>query len=297
MNTVLSISANNPAEPNNLQSDVRVFSSHGVHGKCVIAALPAISEDNSVLNHPVASGLIESQVDVAMGGLQLRIWKVGELSSIYSIGEVSTAIRKHEISSVIFNPVLLNAGTEFYQNEIIDSLVLDLLPLSRLVVLTKHNAAYLLENSDKSAGSRALAQELHDIGANGVFIIDTPDEGSFEYVDVFLDGGVITEIRSPIIAKNIKDGLDSTLSASIAAHLAKGVRLEQAVQQGREYLTAVIASSGADEKHAEKFGLDHMLGKVAIEKPETALRSLSDTSGEIATLSKYMDMIEDSDRE
>ena len=297
MNTVLSITPNNPAKLNNLQSDLRVFAAHGVSGKCIIAALPCKEEDGSIVNQPVGANLIENQLDVAMEDPQLRIWKVGELSSIYSIGEVAAAIRKYEISSVIFNPILNNAGAESYPDELIDSLVIDLLPLTRLVVLTKKIARELVGNDNKSAGARALAQELHEIGANSVFVVDIPDEDSFEYVDVFLNGGGITEIRSPVIAHNVTDGLDSTLSASIAAYLAKGMRLEQAVQHGREYLTAVLASSGMDLQHLEKFGLSHLLGKVAIETSDQTKKSLSDTSSEIATLSKYMDMIEDSDFE
>lgn len=297
MNTVLSISPNNPSDPNNLQSDLRVFTAHGVHGKCIVTALPAKEDSGLIKNLPIGAHLIENQIDVAMEDPQLRIWKVGELSSIYSIGEVATAIRKYEISSVVFNPVLKNAGDESYDSELIDSLVIDLLPLARLVVLTKKSAQELVGTDDRSIGARALARELHDIGANGVFIVDIPEENSFEYIDVFFNGGGVTEIRSPVIAHSISAGLDTTLSASIAANLAKGMRLEQAVQHGREYLTAVLASSGMETQHLKKFGLDHMLGKVAIEKPEQASNSLSDTSSEIATLSKYMDMIEDSDFE
>ena len=297
MNTVLSIAPNNPAELNNIQSDLRVFTAHGVSGKSVIAALPIKKDGRPTINRPIGADLIENQIDVAMQDPQLRIWKVGELSSIYSIGEVATAIRKYEISSVIFNPVISNAGAEPYHNELIDSLVIDLLPLTRLVVLTKKTAQELVGNYDQTAGPRALAQELHDIGANGVFIVDIPDDTSFEYVDIFLDGSGVTEIRSPVIAHHIIDGLDVTLSASIAAYLARGLRLEQAVQHGREYLTAVLASTGMDSQHINKFGLDHMLGKIAVEKPKKVNKSLSDTSSEIETLSKYMDMIDDSDFE
>ena len=292
MYSALSIAPNNPAQSNNIQTDLRVFTAHGVRGNSIVSGVPYKLSDEKVLNQAIGQGVISHQIDIAMQDHQVRTWKVDELVDVNSINEVASSIRKHNISSVIFNPVLKNAGNETYSSELLDALVLELLPLSKLVVLEKKTALKLID-SDESKPARIIATELHELGANYVYILDLPEEGSFEYVDIFFDGNASTEIRSPIISPNIKAGLVTTLATSISAYIARGMPLEQAVQSGREYLTVVIASTDSDPDHVSKFGLNHTLNRMIIDEPAKTSAPLVNASAEIEDLSKYIDMIED----
>lgn len=230
-----------------IQADLKTFSALGVYGASVITALTAQNTLGVTGIHDVPPEFVAAQMDAVFSDLAVDAVKIGMLSRPEVIETVAAGLDRHGLATVVLDPVMVAAsGDRLLVPEAVDSLRRLLLPRALLITPNLPEAAALLDAPPAHSveEARAQAEKLLAFGPKAVLVKGGHGEGP-ESVDVLLDAGGFVELRAPRVATRNTHGTGCTLSSAIAAGLAKGLALREAVEAAKAYLTCAIGR--ADE--------------------------------------------------
>jgi hydroxymethylpyrimidine/phosphomethylpyrimidine kinase len=228
-----------------IQADLKTFSALGVYGASVITALTAQNTRGVRAIHDVSPSFVTAQMDAVFSDLDVGAVKIGMLSQSGVIEAVADGLRRHGQSKVVLDPVMIAAsGDRLLAPEAIDVLRRVLIP--RALVLTPNlpEAAALLDAppAQNETDMRAQAERLLELGPKAVLIKGGHADGA-ESVDLLVEPTAVVRLAAQRIATGNTHGTGCTLSSAIAAGLAKGLDLAEAVRQAKAYVTAAIAAS------------------------------------------------------
>lgn len=242
----LSIAGSDPSAGAGIQADLKTFSALGVYGVTVVTALTAQNTRGVSVIEPVRAALVSAQIDAVFADLKVDAVKIGMLGQATTIEAVAAALDRHQQRTVVLDPVLeaSASATALLAADAIEPLR-DLL-ISRALILTPNlpEAAALLGEApaESEAQMRGQAERLLGLGARAV-LIKGGHAGGAESVDLYVDAHTQLRLAAPRIATNNTHGSGCTLSAAIAAGLAKGLAPEDAVAAAKDYVTAAIAAA------------------------------------------------------
>jgi hydroxymethylpyrimidine/phosphomethylpyrimidine kinase len=230
-----------------IQADLKTFSALGVYGASAIVALTAQNTTGVTAIHDAPPAFIAAQIDAVMDDLAIGAVKVGMVSRAGSIAAVADALARHGAANVVVDPVMVaSSGARLLAEDAIDALKARLLPLALVLTPNLPEAAELLGQplASDEAGMADHGKALQALGARTVLVKGGHGAGP-ESVDLFVDeDGSVTRLTSPRTTTRNTHGTGCTLSSAIAAGLAKGESLGQAVASAKAYVTGAIA--GAD---------------------------------------------------
>jgi hydroxymethylpyrimidine/phosphomethylpyrimidine kinase len=228
-----------------IQADLKTFSALGVYGASVITALTAQNTRGVSAIHDVPPGFVTAQMDAVFSDLDVGAVKIGMLSQPGVIEAVAEGLQRHRQSKVVLDPVMIAAsGDRLLAPEAIDVLRRVLIP--RALVLTPNlpEAAVLLDAppAQNETDMREQAERLLGLGPKAVLIKGGHADGP-ESVDLLVEPTAVVRLAAERIPTGNTHGTGCTLSSAIAAGLAKGLDLAEAVRQAKAYVTAAIAAS------------------------------------------------------
>jgi hydroxymethylpyrimidine/phosphomethylpyrimidine kinase len=225
-----------------IQADLRTAALLGCHGS---SALTAVTAQNSLGVHgvyPLTPEAVEAQIRSVLSDIGADAAKTGMLFSAAIINAVSRALAAHPVPNLVVDPVMVaKGGAPLLQEEAREALVRDILPLALLVTPNLPEAEVLAGMKIRSRGDREeVCRKILDLGPRAILLKGGHAEG--EWVeDVLADASGSREVhRSPRVATQHTHGTGCTLSAAIAAHLALGCELVEAVGRARIFLQAAI---------------------------------------------------------
>ena len=228
-----------------IQADLKTFSANGVYGASVLTALTAQNTRGVQAIHDVPPAFIAAQIDSIFSDFRVDAVKIGMLSQPAVIETVADELVRYAVHAIVLDPVMVaTSGDRLLADNAINALKQRLIPLAALITPNLPEAAALLDaplarnEEDMAAQARALCQ----LGARAVLIKGGHGEGP-EAVDLLLTAKGIARLATPRIATRNTHGTGCTLSAAIAAGLAKGEPLEHAVQAAKAYVSAAIAAA------------------------------------------------------
>jgi len=197
--------------------------------------------------HSVPAEFVKAQISSVLDDIGADAIKVGMLHSPEIVGIVAWAIDTYQPRHVVLDPVMVaTSGDRLIAQETVAVLIEQLFPRVSLITPNLDEAAWLL--NQPIADARALqgaAQNLLQQGARAVLLKGGHLAGN-EVVDVLLQAdGNCLQLKSPRIESHNVHGTGCTLSSAIAAYLALGEDLMQAVQLARQYILAAIAAGAA----------------------------------------------------
>ncbi len=228
-----------------IQADLKTFSALGVYGASVITALTAQNTRGVQGIHDVPAGFVARQIDSVFSDLSVDAVKIGMLSQPAIIEAVASGLDRHGARTVVLDPVMIAAsGDALLVPEAIETLRRVLLPKALLVTPNLPEAAALLDEEvakDEPAVARQ-AERIRALGPSAVLIKGGHAEGA-ESVDILLDHEGLQRFASPRVATRNTHGTGCTLSSAIAAGLARGGSLREAVAAAKAYIGAAIAAS------------------------------------------------------
>jgi hydroxymethylpyrimidine/phosphomethylpyrimidine kinase len=230
-----------------IQADLKTFSALGVYGASVITALTAQNTQGVAGIHDVPAHFIAAQIDAVFSDLKVNAVKIGMLSQPVAIATVAAGLERWKQTLVVLDPVMVaTSGDRLLAPAAIEVLRRDLIPRALLITPNLHEAAALLDepvarNEDEM---RDQAERLIGIGAQAVLIKGGHAPGP-EAVDLLVTASAAARLSAEKIDTENTHGTGCTLSAAIAAGLAKGHKLSEAVADAKAYLTHAIAA--ADE--------------------------------------------------
>ena len=228
-----------------IHADLKTFSALGVYGASVIAALTAQNTRGVSAIHDVPSDFITAQIDAVFSDLAVDAVKVGMLSTPAAIEAVAEGLDRHGQANVVLDPVMVAAtGARLLVPEAVETLKRRLFPRARLITPNLPEAAALLdaEVATSEAEMHAQADRLLALGAQAVLIKGGHGSGA-ESVDLLATPAGVARFAASRIATENTHGSGCTLSAAIAAGLAKGAALADAVGAAKDFISRAIAAA------------------------------------------------------
>jgi hydroxymethylpyrimidine/phosphomethylpyrimidine kinase len=230
-----------------IQADLKTFSALGVYGASVITALTAQNTRGVSGIHDVPPDFVAAQIDAVYSDLKVAATKIGMLSVPATIEAVAAGLARHGVENLVLDPVMVAAsGDPLLKPEAIDTLKRALLPRALVVTPNLGEAAALTGTplAHDEAEMRRQGEAILVLGPGAVLVKGGHSEGE-EAVDILVDRDGMRRYVGRRIATRNTHGTGCTLSAAIAAGLAQGKPLGEAVAAAKEYVTAAIAAADA----------------------------------------------------
>lgn len=240
-NFVLTIAGSDSGGGAGIQADLRTFAAFGVHGLCAVTAVTAQNSRGVSGVERVSPRMVSSQIRAVMEDIGCRAAKTGMLFDAAMIRRVAREIRRWKIDPLVVDPVMVaKGGHPLLKRSAEKALIEELLPLASLVTPNMDEAARLSGiRVSGLADMREAARLIHGLGPSWVLVKGGHLEGGA--VDVLYDGRRHVELGSKRIRTPHTHGTGCTLSAAVAALLARGYDMEAAVRLGKQYVAGAIA--------------------------------------------------------
>ncbi|MBK1622517.1 bifunctional hydroxymethylpyrimidine kinase/phosphomethylpyrimidine kinase [Afifella marina] len=241
----LSIAGTDPTSGAGIQADLKTFSALGVYGATVITALVAQNTCGVTAIHDVPADFVAAEIDAVFSDLAVGATKIGMLSKPEVIETVAEGLTRWEPGPVVLDPVMVAAsGDPLIADEAVTSLRERLFPLSAVITPNLMEAARLLdvELAQDSEAMLRQAKALADFGAGAVLLKGGHGNGD-EAADLLWFEGEAHWFSAPRIDTKNTHGTGCTLSSAIAAGLANGLALPEAVDAAKAYVHNAIVNA------------------------------------------------------
>jgi hydroxymethylpyrimidine/phosphomethylpyrimidine kinase len=263
---VLSIAGSDSGGGAGIQADLKTFSALGCYGMAAITAITAQNTLGVSAIHSVPPKVLQAQIRAVLDDIGADAIKIGMLHSPEVVAVVAQALDDYRIPHVVLDPVMVaTSGDRLMAQETVQVLVKELFHRATLITPNLDEAELLLGRPiTRAAEFEGATRDLLALGAPAV-LLKGGHLDSDEIVDVLATGNGHTQRWvSPRIASRNVHGTGCTLSSAIAAHLALGISLPQAVAESRGYVLASIAAGAAVHTGAGHGPLNHAHAPLAM---------------------------------
>ncbi len=223
-----------------IQADLKTFSAFRVYGASVLTAVTA---QNSIGVHGVvnlAPEFVARQLDAVLGDIGTDAAKTGMLSTAAIIRTVAERLAAHGVERLVVDPVMIaKSGDPLLEPDARQALVEAILPRALVVTPNLHEAAALagFPVSDLEE-MEAAARRIHALGPRWVLVKGGHLKG--DAIDLLFDGRTLSRVAAERVPTPHTHGTGCTYSAAIAAGLARGAPVPEAVAEAKRYVTAAI---------------------------------------------------------
>ena len=249
-----------------IQADLKTFSALGCYGMTAITAITAQNTLGVSAIHGVPPEVLRAQIRAVLDDIGADAIKIGMLHSPEVVAVVAQALDDYRIAHVVLDPVMVaTSGDRLMAQETVQVLVKELFHRSTLITPNMDEAGLLLDRQiTRAVEFDGATRDLLALGAPAVLLKGGHLDAD-EIVDVLATGnGHMQRWASPRIASRNVHGTGCTLSSAIAAHLALGLSLPQAVAEARTYVLASIAAGAAVHTGAGHGPLNHAHAPLAM---------------------------------
>jgi hydroxymethylpyrimidine/phosphomethylpyrimidine kinase len=256
---VLSIAGSDSGGGAGIQADLKTFSALGCYGMTAITALTAQNTTGVQAIHGVPASFLKAQLQSVLDDIGVDAVKIGMLHSPEVVEVVAWAIDHYGLKQVVLDPVMVaTSGDRLIAEETVAVLVKELFPRVQLVTPNLDEAALLLQQPLTAADQlHNAAQALLDMGAKAVLLKGGHLPGDVLCDVLQMSGGDAVVFEATRIHSRNVHGTGCSLSSAIAAHLASGKTMADAVAAARAFIRRAIAD-GASVKTGEGHGpLNH----------------------------------------
>ncbi len=223
-----------------IQADLKTFSALGVYGMSAVTALTAQNTVGVFGVVEVDPAFVSAQIRAVVEDIGVDAVKTGMLSSSSIIRQVARDLRDLELEKVVVDPVMVaKSGDPLLQPEARESLIRDLLPLALVVTPNLHEASVLVGFPvENRRDMERAARVIRDFGPRYVVVKGGHLAG--EPMDLLYDGTSFRSFENPRFDTPHTHGTGCTFASAIAAGLAKGLSVPDAVSSAKEYITEAI---------------------------------------------------------
>lgn len=251
MRSVLTIAGSDSSGGAGIQADLKTFAAHGVYGMSVITALTAQNTQAVTGVFETPPEFVGQQFDTVVADIRPDAVKTGMLSSAAIIEVVAAKVRQHGLRNVVVDPVMVSkSGARLLREDAVEALRAQLLSLADVVTPNIPEAEDLLGRALRTdEDARQAARDIQALGPRAVVLKGGHREGDV-VTDLLFDGAQFHEYTGPRVQTSNTHGTGCTFASAIAAQLALGRRLPEAVREAREYVQGAL-------EHASPIGHGH----------------------------------------
>lgn len=259
MLTLLSIAGYDPSGGAGVLADIKTFAAFGCYGT---AAITSITSQNTMgvygaYHNPAA--VVRAQIDPIVSDLKIAAVKIGMMPNREIIEVVAETIERCELRNVVVDPVLIStSGYELMDESAIRVLIERIFPLADVITPNLPEAERItglkINNPDEMklaarafhllCGRRTAGSYRHAVLVKGGHLNEVPAEAFNDAAtDVLDDGREIRVFQAQRIATRATHGTGCTLSSAIAAMLARGHEIPEAVAAAKRYVEAAMRAA------------------------------------------------------
>lgn len=242
---VLTIAGSDTSGGAGQQADLKTFQELGVYGMTALTCI--VTMDPNGWHHrvdPIAVDLVEKQLETVLS-VGIDGMKTGMLGTVDIIELVARKIDEHQLERVVIDPVMVCKGEDEVLNpETADAMRELLVPRALVVTPNLFESGQLagMKTPKTLDEMKQAAAKIHDLGAKNVLIkggskLQTEEKS----LDLLYDGKEFKVYESDKIDTTFTHGAGCTNSAAIAAELAKGKSVNEAVQVSKDFVSAAIS--------------------------------------------------------
>ncbi|MFO7876740.1 MAG: bifunctional hydroxymethylpyrimidine kinase/phosphomethylpyrimidine kinase [Desulfovermiculus sp.] len=255
----LSIAGSDSGGGAGIQADLKTFSALGCYGMTVLTALTAQNTQGVRDIHPVPSSFVQAQLEAVLDDIGVDAVKIGMLFSAEVMQSVASVLTERNIKNIVLDPVMVaQSGDTLLEERAIEAMGQSLMPAADLITPNLPEAEVLLQQSiDGLEAMHQAVRELAAFGSRAVLLKGGHREGK-ESIDILYlrDEDRSVALSAEYISTVNNHGTGCTLSSAVAAHLACGLNMEEAVRRGKKYITQAI-QAGADYRLGKGHGPVH----------------------------------------
>jgi hydroxymethylpyrimidine/phosphomethylpyrimidine kinase len=245
---VLTIAGSDSGGGAGIQADLKTFAALGCYGMSAVTALTAQNTLGVRAIHPVPPAFAAEQIAAVLEDLGADAVKIGMLHSAPLIRVVAEQLRRFGVRHVVLDPVMVaQSGDRLLEEDAVDAIREQLMPLAEIVTPNVPEAQALAGRPIAGPEEmRAAARDLARFGSAAVLVKGGHLEGeeSLDLLYLCRQERWVTLPAARIAGRNTH-GTGCTLSAAIAAHLARGEALEAAVRLAKDYITSALRAGAA----------------------------------------------------
>jgi hydroxymethylpyrimidine/phosphomethylpyrimidine kinase len=229
-----------------IQTDLRTFAFHCVHGTSAITCITAQNTLGVARVDAMSPEAVIAQIQAVVEDIGVQAAKTGMLLNQQIISAVAQQVEALQIDNLVVDPVMVSrTGAQLIDNDAIQTLSKALIPLAAIITPNRYEAQILsgleihsLEDMQKSA------QIIHHkLGVKAVLVKGGGMGGNLRGVDVWFNGDRLETLTTQQVETKNTHGTGCTLSAAIAANLALGQDIWSATQQAKDYVTTALTYS------------------------------------------------------
>jgi hydroxymethylpyrimidine/phosphomethylpyrimidine kinase len=228
-----------------IQADLKVFHRYQVYGTSVITAITAQNTLGVSAWEAMTSKMVRQQIECVAADLRPHAVKSGMLANREVVRAVAEALSEHKLAPYVLDPVMVATSGDLLVNTGTVASIRDrLVPLATLVTPNIDEAQVLLDRpvNDVATMEKAAQMLVEQHGAQAALVKGGHLEG-LEMVDVLYADGTFEHFRHPRVETTSLHGTGCTLSAAIAAHLARGNSLRDSVRNSLDYVHRAILTA------------------------------------------------------
>ena len=241
---VLTIAGSDSSGGAGIQADLKAMSANGVFGMSVITSITAQNTLGVSDIFHLPSSIIEAQLAAIFSDIPVEVVKTGMLATVAIVTTVSRTLTQQNPSHLIVDPVMVaKGGQSLLEPEAISLLKTELIPQASLLTPNIHEAEILAGMPIQTlADARAAAKIIYQLGCKHV-LIKGGHLGEQPGTDLLYDGRFFRMYKSEFIQTNNTHGTGCTFASAIAAQIAKGKAIQDAIEVAKTYTTEAIRHS------------------------------------------------------
>lgn len=256
---VLSIAGSDSSGGAGIQADIKTISAIGCYAMTAITSLTAQNTTGVTMIEGVSPEMVKAQIEAVWADIPPLAVKTGMLFNKAIVSEVATAFKRHNVSNLVIDPVMVStSGSLLLERDAIESVKNELFPLATIITPNKSEAEELTGTADPLK----QIERFREMGCRNILLKGGDDERTDMKIDILSLEGEEDPITLRADAVNTPNthGTGCTLSSAIASYLATGFDLEEAVTRAKIYITRAI-NAGARVKTGHGHGpVNHLFG-------------------------------------
>jgi hydroxymethylpyrimidine/phosphomethylpyrimidine kinase len=238
---VLTIAGSDSGGGAGIQADIKAIQANGAFALSVLTSVTAQNTKAVVTSFDLPLRVIEAQIRAVFDDFTIAAVKTGMLSSKGIVKRVAQLLKELRVQNLVVDPVMVSkSGYPLLKPDAIAMMKTELFPLAALVTPNVYEAELLTGAKIRTvAEAEEAARKIHLLGCRAVLVKGghlLEERGC----DLLFDGSEITPFRSDFIESQNTHGTGCTYSAAIAAQIASGKKLKQAVKEAKAYVTEAI---------------------------------------------------------
>ncbi len=224
-----------------IEADLKTFAALGVYGTCVVTAITAQNTRTVTAVQDVEPQVVRAQIDAVVSDIGLDSVKIGMLHTREIIRTVVQEMQRNDIPTVVDPVMIAKSGSKLLQEDAVDALIDSLLPRATVVTPNAPEATVLSGLSVKDlATAKEAAKKISSMGPRGVVVKGGHIPSKGKVADVLYVDGQFHVFEADELPFKTTHGTGCTFSSALAAYLAKGEAITEAVKLARAFVLDAI---------------------------------------------------------